>query len=186
MYERGYVCVCKLLVKPWQHIYRCVGKWSQKTMVTLSESLSPGGRHTGANKGDTYLFLRQTDETNVLQAHRTRQEKWNMLPPYSLMSQITSTWKLSPEILFVTLSVSLKWWWKGGGLHKSRKYEFTVWFFHFSVIHAPSLSYIHNVCTATLDNYIYYVYVHICTGHRRPVCLMSQQCPHLSTQNVAE
>ena len=50
------ICVCKLLVKPWQPIYRCVGKWSQKTMVTLSESLSPGGWHTGANKGDTYPF----------------------------------------------------------------------------------------------------------------------------------
>ena len=53
------ICVCKLLVKPWQPIYCCVGKWSQEAMVTLSESLSPGGWHTGANKGDTYLFLRQ-------------------------------------------------------------------------------------------------------------------------------
>ena len=58
MYERGYVGLSHLclqalskLVKPWQPIYRCVGKWSQKAMVTLSESLSPG-----ANKGDTYLF----------------------------------------------------------------------------------------------------------------------------------
>ena len=133
----------------------------------------------GANKGDTYLFLRQTDETNVLQAHRTCQEKWNMLPTYSLMSQVTPTQKLSPEIPFVTLSVSLKWWWKCDGLHKSRKYEFTVWLFHFSVIHAPSLSYIHNVCTITLYNYIYYVYVHICTGHQRYVSCHSSvlTCP---------
>ena len=50
------ICVCKLLVKPWQPIYHCVGKWIQKAMVTLSESLSPGGWHTGADKGDTYLF----------------------------------------------------------------------------------------------------------------------------------
>ena len=50
------ICVCKLLVKPWQPIYHCVGKRSQKAMVTLSESLSPGGWHTGANKGDTYPF----------------------------------------------------------------------------------------------------------------------------------
>ena len=122
------IVVCKLLVKPWQPIYHCVGKWSQKAMVTLSESLSPRGWHTGANKGDI-PFLRQTDETNVMQAHRTCQEKWNMLPTYSRMSQVTSTQKLSPKIPFVTLSVSLKWWWKGDGLHKSRKYEFTVWCF---------------------------------------------------------
>ena len=50
------IVICKLLVKPWQPIYHCVGKWSQKAMVTLSESLSPRGWHTGANKGDTYLF----------------------------------------------------------------------------------------------------------------------------------
>ena len=104
-----------------------------------------------------------------------------MLPTYSLMSQVTPTQKLSPEIQFVTLSVSLKWWWKGDGLHKSRKYEFTVWLFHFSVIHAPSLSYIyiHNVCTVTLYNYIYYVYVHICTGHQRYVSCYSSvpTCP---------
>ena len=62
----------------------------------------------GANKGDI-PFLRQTDETNVLQAHRICQEKWNMLPTYSLMSQAITTQKLSPEIPFVTLSVSLKW-----------------------------------------------------------------------------
>ena len=38
---------------------------------------------------------------------------------------------------------------------------------------------IHNVCTVTLYNYIYYVYVHICTGHQRYVSCHSSvpTCP---------
>ena len=43
---------------------------------------------------------------------------------------------------------------------------------------AISIIYIHNVCTVTLYNYIYYVYVHICTGHQKYVlCHSSVTCP---------
>ena len=39
----------------------------------------------------THTFFKTNRRNQHLQAHRTCQEKWNMLPTYSLMSQITST-----------------------------------------------------------------------------------------------
>ena len=57
---------------------------------------------------------------------------------------------------------------------------------NFSVIRcAVSIIYAHNVCTVTLYNCIYYVYVHICTGHQRYVSCYSVSPPVHSKRGCA-